>query len=258
MHPWIWGRVHPDYSGNGIGTFMLQWAEQRAMKALDGLAPDLRFAPRVGIYHQATESQKLFEDMGYGYIRSFYEMLIEMDSIPPEPLWPEGITIRTYNPETDAEAVYRADEDVFQDHFGYVEQPFEEGFERFIHMMTGHNEFDPSLWYLAMESAPQGYGNEIAGICLCRPYAYDNPDIGYVSSLGVRRSWRKRGLGLAFLQHAFGEFYRRGKRKVSLGVDAENLTGALRLYEKAGMHIPSNPIPLKKKFAPVEKSVYNH
>ena len=64
VHPWIWGRVHPDYSGNSIGTFMLQWAEQRAMKALDGLAPDLRFAPRVGIYHQATESQKLFEDMG--------------------------------------------------------------------------------------------------------------------------------------------------------------------------------------------------
>ena len=237
---------------------MLQWAEQRAMKAVDGLAPDLRFAPRVGIYHQATESQKLFEDMGYGYIRSFYEMLIEMDSIPPEPLWPEGITSRTYNPETDAEAVYRADEDIFQDHFGYVEQPFEEGFERFIHMMTGHNEFDSSLWYLAMEISPQGYGNEIAGICLCRPHAYVNPDIGYVSSLGVRRSWRKRGLGLAFLQHAFGEFYRRGKRKVSLGVDAENLTGALRLYEKAGMHIPSNPIPLKKKFAPVEKSVYNH
>jgi len=244
VHPWIWGRVHPDYSGLGIGTFMLQWAEQRAMKALETLASDLRFAPRVGIYHQATESQKLFEDMGYAYIRSFYEMLIEMDSIPPKPLWPEGITIRTYNPQTDAEAVYRADEEAFQDHFGYVEAPFEEGFERFMQLMTGHKDFDPSLWYLAME------GNEIAGICLCRPHAYDDPDIGYVSTLGVRRPWRKRGLGLAFLQHAFGEFYRRGKRKVSLGVDADNLTGALRLYEKAGMHIHLQTDTFEKEIRP--------
>ncbi len=61
--------------------------------------------------------------------------------------------------------------------------------------------------------------------------------MGFVNILGVRRPWRKLGLGLAFLHHAFGEFYRRGKRKAGLGVDAENLTGALRLYEKAGMHV---------------------
>jgi ribosomal protein S18 acetylase RimI-like enzyme len=55
--------------------------------------------------------------------------------------------------------------------------------------------------------------------------------------LGVRRAWRKRGVGLALLQHSFGEFYKRGTRKVGLGVDAQNLTGALKLYEKAGMHV---------------------
>ena len=53
----------------------------------------------------------------------------------------------------------------------------------------------------------------------------------------MRRPWRKRGIGLALLRHSFNEFYRRGKRKVGLGVDAQNLTGALRLYEGAGMHI---------------------
>jgi ribosomal protein S18 acetylase RimI-like enzyme len=58
-----------------------------------------------------------------------------------------------------------------------------------------------------------------------------------VRSLGVRRPWRKRGIGLALLRHSFNEFYRRGKRKVGLGVDAQNLTGALRLYENAGMHV---------------------
>lgn len=231
VHPWIWGRVHPDYSGLGIGSWMLTWAEKHALRALDRVPADLRFAFRIGIYTQAEESQKLFKDFGYHYIRSSYRMMIEMDAPPPAPVWPEGLTIRTYNPETDARAVYLADQDAFRDHFGFVPETEEDGLERFIHFATGYEGFDPSLWYLAWD------GDELAGICLCRPHAYDAPDLGYVGILGVRRPWRKNGLGLAFLHHAFGEFYRRGKHTVGLGVDAENLTGALRLYEKAGMHV---------------------
>ena len=55
--------------------------------------------------------------------------------------------------------------------------------------------------------------------------------------LGVRRPWRRRGLGRALLLHAFGEFRARGKRGAGLGVDGLNPTGAVRLYEQAGMHV---------------------
>jgi len=244
VHPWIWGRVHPDYSELGIGSWMLTWAEEHAMRALEKVPADLRFAPRIGIYNQATESQKLFEDFGYHYIRSSYRMLIELETQPPAPIWPEGINIRTYNPETDAEAVYLADQDTFRDHFGFVEEPIEEGLERFIHLLTGYEGFDPSLWFIAWD------GDEVAGLCLCRPHSWDDPDAGHVNILGVRRPWRKRGLGLAFLHHTFGEFYRRGKRKVGLGVDAENLTGALRLYEKAGMHVHMQFDTFEKEIRP--------
>jgi mycothiol synthase len=230
-HPWIWGRVHPDFSGVGIATWMLNWAENHSLKALEELAPELRFAPRVGIYSQAKESQKLFKDFGYHCIRSSYRLLIDLEAPGPTPAWPEGITVRTYNPETDLEAVFRTDQDVFRDHFGFISEPHEEGLARFKHFMTGYEGFDPSLWFIAWD------GDEVAGICLCRPHSFDDPELGYVNVLGVRRNWRKRGLGLAFLQHAFGEFYRRGKRKAGLGVDTENLTGALHLYEKAGMHV---------------------
>ena len=250
VHPWIWGRVHPDYSGLGIGSWLLTWAENRVMSALDRLPADLRFAPRVGIYSQAKESKQLFQDFGYHYIRSSYRMRITLEVPPPAPKWPEGLTIRSYNPETDARAVYLADQDASRDHFGFVEEPIEEGLERFIHHLTGYDGFDPSLWWLAMD------GDEVAGICLCRPHSYDDPEVGHVSILGVRRPWRKRGLGLAFLHHAFGEFYRRGKRKVGLGVDAENLTGALRLYEKAGMHVHMQFDLFEKEIRPgVEISV---
>ena len=231
VHPWIWGRLHPDYEGLGIGTWMLQWGEERATRALKHVPDGLRFATRVGIWRQAERSKKLFEDMGYTYIRTSYHMRIEMDALVPEPVWPQGITLRTFNPKKDAEAVYRADTEAFRDHFGFIEPPFEDGFERFKHFQINYEGFDPTLWFLAMD------GEEIAGINLCRPHYYHDPDLGWVGSLGVRRPWRKRGIGLALLRHSFNEFYRRGKRKVGLGVDAQNLTGALRLYENAGMHV---------------------
>jgi mycothiol synthase len=231
VHPWIWGRVDPNYEGKGIGSWMLHWAEEHALRLLPDIPAELRFAPRIGIWHPAEKSKKLFEDFGYQYIRSNYHMLIEMDAPVPEPQFPIGITLRTFNPETDAEAVYRADTEAFRDHYGFVESPFEEGFKRFKHFHIEHEGFDSSLWFIAMD------GDEIAGVNLCRPHSFDDPDMGWVGSLGVRRPWRKRGLGMALLRHSFNEFYCRGKRKIGLGVDAQNLTGALRLYENAGMHI---------------------
>ncbi len=75
-------------------------------------------------------------------------------------------------------------------------------------------------------------GSEVAGVVVNR-----YRDIAWVWQLAVRRAWRKRGLGLALLLHSFNEFYQRGDRAVGLGVDAQSLTGATRLYEKAGMHV---------------------
>jgi len=233
VHPWIWARVHPDFENLGIGTWMLQWAEGRALQALSRVPGGLRFAPHVGTYRTAENPKRLFEAMGYRYLRSAYQMRIELDRQGTEVVWPAGIRLRTYDPTTDAEAVYQAVKDSFRDHFGFVEEPFEEGFQRFRHFMTNYEGFDPTLWFLAID----GPSEEIAGINLCRHHAYDDPDLGWVGTLGVRRPWRKRGIGLALLQHSFNEFYGRGKRKVGLGVDAQNLTGALRLYENAGMHV---------------------
>lgn len=230
VHPWMWGRVDPDYEDLGIGTWMLHWAEQRALRVLEDLPAELRFAPRVGTYLEAGKPKKLFEDLGYRYIRSSYHMLIEMEAPVPEAQFPEGVTLRSYNPDTDAEAVYLAVEDSFRDHFGFVEEPLDEGLKRFRHFWE-NDGFDPTLMFIAWD------GEQVAAINLCRPHSYDDPEMGWVGTLGVRRPWRKRGLGLALLRHSFNEFYRRGKRKVGLGVDAQNLTGALRLYESAGMRV---------------------
>ena len=231
IHPWIWARVDPRYEGLGIGTYLLTWGETRARKALQEVPAELRVAPQVGTYREAAKAKKLFEDMGYRFIRSSYNMRIDLEAPPPAPEWPDGITLRIFNPEADLEAVYRAVDEAFSDHYGHVDTPYEEGLERFKHFMTSYEGFDPTLWFMAMD------GEEVAGVCLCRDHGYDNPEMGHINTLGVRRPWRKRGIGLALLRHSFGELYRRGRRGAGLGVDAENLTGALRLYENAGMYI---------------------
>jgi len=230
--PELWARVDPEYQGMEIATWLMQWAEGRALEALPRVPNELRFVTRVGVYRQDEKARKLFENMGYQHVRSLYHMLIEMDAPAPEPQFPANITIRTYNPETDSEAVYRADTDAFRDHFGFVEQPFEEGLKKWKRRWEQGN-CDPSLMFIALD----GPSGEIAATNLCRPMSPYDSERGWVGSLGVRRPWRKHGLGLGLLLHSFNEFYRRGKRKVGLGVDAQNLTGALRLYESAGMHV---------------------
>jgi mycothiol synthase len=144
---------------------------------------------------------------------------------------PEGLHIRGFDRARDLEAVVRADQDIFRDHWGYVEMDFDQDLEAWEHWIDHDEHHDPTLWFLVMDRA------EIAAVCLCEGFVAGEPEMGYVDSLGVRRDWRRRGIGLAMLHHAFGEFYRRGKRQASLHVDAESLTGATRLYEKAGMHV---------------------
>lgn len=235
VHPWVWARVDPRWEGRGIGTAMLRWGKARAIEATFDRVPEpYRIAMYCGTYGDHQASQGLFEDFGMRLIRRAYRMRIDFNGPLSEPTWPQGISLRTYNHAEDAEAVYLANDEAFRDHWGYVETPFEQGFERWLHFLVNRDGFDPSLWFLAVD------GEEIAGMALCRPEADDDAEIGWVGELCVRRPWRRKGLGLALLRRSFAEFRDRGKQGAGLGVDAENLTGALRLYKRAGMHVERN------------------
>jgi ribosomal protein S18 acetylase RimI-like enzyme len=113
-----------------------------------------------------------------------------------------------------------------------------------VHWIENDPDHDPSLWFLALD------GDEIVGMSLCRPKMAEDPGMSYIDTLGVRRPWRRRGVALALLHHSFGELYRRGKRKVSLDVDTQSLTGATRLYEKAGMHVQRQAVTYEKELRP--------
>ena len=232
-------RVHPNYRNQGIENALLRLTEERARQHI-ALAPaHARVTLNSWISHKDKMLPQVFEQAGYSMVRHHWRMRIEMNEAPPAPELPEHVTIRTFVPEQDAHAVFEADDEAFRDHWGYLP----DSYEHWEYWMVKRDGFDPSLWFLAVE------GNEIAGIALCM---YENGE-GWVNTLAVRRPWRKQGVGMALLRHSFGEFYRRGTHTVGLGVDAQNLMGATRLYTRAGMHVAVQHDTYQKELRPGEE-----
>jgi len=238
------GRVRPESRGQGIGTVLCQWAEARARQAIPKAPEGSRVVALQSALSTDAAAQELLAKQNYQLVRHSFRMVIEMETPPPEPAAPPGITIRPYHPGRGKRVLVLAVRDAFKDHWGFVEQPFEEEYREWMHWIATSPRYDPSLWFVAMDDG------EIAGLSLCDPDTVEDPEMGYVGSLGVRRPWRRRGLGLALLRHSFGEFYRRGTCKVCLGVDAQSLTGATRLYEKAGMRVQRQYDDYEKELCP--------
>ena len=216
VYAWVDLREHPEHPGTAAGIL-----DRMEREAAGRPGTTLRTFPN----EHDHSLRELLAARGYTEVRSHFQMLIELDGEVPAPAWPAGLEVSTMR-AGEEEAVYEADMEAFADHWGFVREPFERWRVRMLREL-----FDPGLWWVARE------GGEIAGICLCALHQSGDPTLGWVDTLGVRRPWRKRGLGTALLLEAFREFGRRGCTRVGLGVDAENTTGAVRLYERAGMHV---------------------
>ncbi len=160
----------------------------------------------------------------YREVRRFWEMTIELgDELLAAPRLPEGLTIEPFSAGA-ARAFHAALEEAFQDHWEHSPESFEDWWER----QTRKHDHDPSLWFLVRD------GDEVAAATRNDPNRNGG---GWIGALGVRRGWRGRGLARALLLHSFREFHARGLRRVGLGVDAANPTGATHLYESVGMHV---------------------
>jgi mycothiol synthase len=213
--------VHPEHRGRGIGTTLLQAVEQRA---LERVPPGRPVVVGQALSTVNREGRALLRRAGYRAVRTYWRMVLPLDRPPPDPEWPEGISVRTFDPERDARAVHELIARSFADN--QRGRPFEP-YEQWEAHNIKRGAFDPTLWFLAFA------GDELAGCIVCPDYESE----GWVRQLAVARGWRGRGLGLALLHQAFGEFRRRGRPHAALAVDSWNRTGAKRFYERAGMQV---------------------
>jgi mycothiol synthase len=163
---------------------------------------------------------------GWRPVRRSYQMRIELGDNLPEPNWPEGISVRPLQP-TDERRVYDANSLAFAEDWHFRPQPFEQWRDDNF----ARENFDHSLSWIVEE------GGTLAGFSLNSWHFSEDPEFGWIGILGVLPDYRRRGLGTALLRQSFREFRNRGATRVGLGVDSENVTGAVRLYERAGMRV---------------------
>jgi mycothiol synthase len=221
------------------------WLDVRgtASEALPGLLEEIekRAATRkpdgtlLGYTAEGDEPLRaLYEGSGYRLVRHSFRMRIELDEEPPEPQWPDGYTVRTMR-DGEERRFYDAQMASFADTWMFAPEPY----ESWRHWMVEESRFDPSLWFVAEK------GDDLAGILIGR-VPENEPGLGWIRILGVLPDHRQRGLGQALLCHSFRDFAGRGLDAVGLGVDAENPTGAVRLYERAGMHVERTNLMYEK------------
>lgn len=211
--------VHPDACGQGIGTWLREWAEGQAEGVVRQEAGGSNDAAR-----------RLLEAAGYGATQHFWRMVRELDApVPIVPL-PEGLPLRSYEPGADDRAAHALVQEAFTDIPGNVTR----GFEEWRALAVGRSQFAAELSTVA---------GDFAGIALCERW---DDGQGYVAHLATAHDWRGRGLGRALLAGSLEKMRTAGLERAALSVNARN-ESATRLYESVGMKVSTRSDRYEKR-----------
>lgn len=225
--------VDPAHRGHGLESALLSWMERRGAQKLAEIAARSAIAaplPRdlmVGVPDHMGSTIALLEAHRFAPIRYFVRMRRDLSQpIPPVRL-PGGIRLRTYAAELEPR-VLNAYNESFRDHWSH-EEVLPDEWQTFV---VGRSSFRPDLSPVALE------GEQVVGISMNRVSSRDfrrqGFSNGHLGSVGVRRPWRKRGVASALIVHSMHAFKAEGLEYATLGVDAENPSGALGLYSSLG------------------------
>jgi mycothiol synthase len=211
-----WINVHPAHRGEGLGTWLVRWAERRTARYLSRPCTSTLLRPSV----TSDAGRTFLEAMGYRHVRTFWHMSRPLDGTERPGSSPAGVVIRPYR-EGDGPAIHRVLESAFEGHFGF--EPMVYDAWEAASLRAPSTELD--LVFVA-EREGQAVGAIIGGSV---------EQESWVSELGVLEEHRGMGIGRALLRRIFGELATRGRTSVKLNVDGENRSGATRLYELEGM-----------------------
>jgi len=235
------GSVRPAWRRRGLGRALLHWTERRAAEVarVDGRPPQRALSAWPD--EDQVGATALYESEGYEIVRYGFLMVRDLaDPIPDLPL-PAALEIRPVF-ETDHRWIWDADIEAFRDHWDHAERT-EADYESWF----ATPGLDTSLWRVAWD------GDEVAGSVMTFVWPAENEALGlsrgWLEHISVRRTWRRRGLASALITDALRALRDAGLAEAALGVDAENLSGALRVYEAIGFRRARTGVSYRKMFA---------
>lgn len=228
----------PAWRGKGIERAMIRWNEQRLSVVAGPHPEEICRVYHTWVADSEPELEALLEDEGYKPVRYSVEMVRPtLEDIPDIPL-PKGFALRTPEPD-EYRAVWNAVAEAFKDHWAAHEWPDEE-YEEWLESPT----FDPSLWQVAW------HGRDVAGTVLTYIDEKENRRFnrkrGYTEVITVRRPYRRRGLARSLMARSLMAQKTAGMTESALSVDAENISGALYLYESMGFEVVKRYTSLRK------------
>ena len=246
------GNVLPEWRRKGIGSTLLGFNEERLSQIARQLKDNSELPAEAPClldnFVSSTEKDRinLLERRNYEAVRYAFEMVRpDLNNIPDLP-FPAGVEVRPVEPEH-LRLIWEASNEAFRDHWGYIPDPWEA-----FQQMIDDPDFDPSLWRVAWQ------GDQIAGMVLSFINKDENEMFGrkrgYTENICVRRPWRRQGLAKALIACSLVALKERGMSDAGLGVDAENISGALHLYQLMGYQVVKRSTVYRK---PLNHSRYS-
>ena len=241
------GTVHPDVWGQRVGRAVLNWSEQRAATVAAQIA-----VPAKGpqLYHAWCSERNprfkaLLESSGYYVARLSIDMVRPDFADIPDFQLPAHLEIRPVSRENLGlmRAVWEADAEAFADHWGYT-APTEDDYKHWLK----DSLTQPQLFKVAFDKAT----GEVAGMVLNFMNEEENTRLnrkrGYTEGISTRRKYRKQGVARALICESLRMFRDMGMTEAALGADADNLTGAVRVYRTCGFEVVQRTTLYWKKF----------
>lgn len=236
--------LRPEWRRRGIGAAFLKWAQTRLREVSASLAhTEPRFF-QAFVSDTARGAEALLINDGYTAVRHGFLMVRPtLDDIPDFPL-PAGLEVRPVLPGH-YRAIWDANEEAFRDHWGFAPST-EDDYQRWLNDKV---IFTPELWKIAWDVETDQVAGQVKGFVNHEENKQFNRQRGWAEFISVGRPWRKRGLARALIALTLHEFKKRGLTESALGVDTQNLSGALRVYEACGFRPVQRSTTYRKPLA---------
>ncbi|MCO6451520.1 MAG: GNAT family N-acetyltransferase [Caldilineales bacterium] len=236
---YLWAQVHPQHRTRTMEDFVMAWSQANARRNLCQRNGSLPRLLRGSAMTHDTARIEWFQRHGFEPMRHFFTMRRHLGNAIAEPTLPNHLSIHPWRPEFD-QPTFEAFNESFRDHWGFDPIPY----ETWKLFFTGRDSFRSDLSFVITD------GDEIAGFAINYYSPEENErkgiDEAWIGDLGTRRPWRKQGIATALLNHSMLAFRAAGIAHASLGVDSENPTGALGVYERVGFKVVERSLSLGK------------